>query len=211
MAGTTAAPWSIGYPEATDEVKVYPAEGQAIAERISAIFKEKVPIYKAYAGPATLKTGEWADQGKTGETFTMPAVGTANQYIITSSTVAEAKLTTAAKFVGGGLSSSTAILTTGMVAVWMSDGTNWRLLAGEVKREQKYVTTEATKAAAEAGVTPSATRPAFVSLSTGGTTMDEVTIGGVFNRVGEKTYSFYCPAGQAWTTDKAVEIKTVLL
>lgn len=39
-----------------------------------------------------------------------------------------------------------------------SDGSNWLIIAGEPKREQAYVATEAEEAE------PSATRPAFVSL-----------------------------------------------
>ncbi len=158
----TAAPWLLPYPDPTGKAKLGATDFKELAERLTAIFKEKLPIYKAYAAGATLKSGEWADQTKSGETFTFPAVGTANQCIITSSAVAEAKLTTAAKFVGGGLSSSTAILTTGMVAIWQSDGTNWRLIAGEVKQEQTYPGKTARAEATE--FEPSATRRVQVTV-----------------------------------------------
>lgn len=159
----TAAPWELPFPSSTGEVKLGATNFKELAERLGVILKEKLAIYKAYAGPATLKTGEWADQTKNAEVFTMPAVGTANQYIVTSSSVAEAKLTTAAKFIGGGLSSSTAILTTGMVAVWQSDGTNWRLVAGAVKSEQTYGAP--VNRAFSTEYEPSATREVYVVVS----------------------------------------------
>lgn len=143
-------------------MKLGATDFEELAKSVDKVFTERLAIYKAYAAGATLKSGEWADQTKNAEVFTMPAVGSANQYIVTSSAVAEAKLTTAAKFVGGGLSSSTAILTTGMVAVWQSDGTNWRLIAGEVKREGAATRPTKTKAECEAGIEFSATRPASV-------------------------------------------------
>lgn len=201
MPANTAAPWSIIYALPVDEIKAFPAEvDQVKAERIAKIFGERLPIYKAYAAGATLKTGEWADQTKSGETFTMPAVGTANQSIVTSSSVAEAKLTTAAKFVGGGLSSSTAILTTGMVAVWQSDGTNWRLIAGEVKREEKFAAQVGRVSGTE--YEPSTTRPVevfivaalgqgFTALKVGGT---ELMVAGASAQAAAVT--FRCNPGE---------------
>lgn len=207
MPTNTAAPWSIIFAIPIDEIKAFPTEvDQVKAERIAKIFGERLPIYKAYAAGATLKSGEWADQTKSGETFTMPAVGTANQYIVTSSSVAEAKLTTGAKFVGGGLSSSTAILTTGMVAVWQSDGTNWRLIAGEVKPEQAYGAQVVRTAETE--YEPSASRRATVVLTVrGSTTGWNVLVGGVtitqFNKTCE-TATFVCNPGQKWKIAAAV-------
>jgi hypothetical protein len=195
----TAAPWELPFPSSTGKVSLGATDFKELAERLGVILKEKLPVYKSYAGPATLKSGEWADQTKNAEVFTMPAVGTANQYIVTSSSVAEAKLTTAAKFVGGGLSSSTAILTTGMVAVWQSDGTNWRLLAGEVKREQKWSAFTGRESSPKE-YEPSATRDAEVMVT--GTGLSSIQVGGVslpYTSSGEKsTATFRVPAGQKW-------------
>src|ERR1039458_4218821 len=94
MAGKTAAPWEIGFPESTDEVKVYPAEGKAIAERISAIFGGKVLTITKHAASYEAKSGELGEVTKTAQTVTLPLAATVDQLIGIFSTVAEAKVTT---------------------------------------------------------------------------------------------------------------------
>src|SRR5258708_12777309 len=121
MAEKETSPWKLPYPTSAGEVKLGATDFEELAEKINTLFNEKFFVWKSYAGPATLKSGEWADQTKTAETFTMPAVGTANQYIATTSAVAEAKLTTAAKFVAGRFTTSTVVLTTPMAPLWQSD------------------------------------------------------------------------------------------
>src|ERR1039458_6822888 len=94
MAGKTAAPWEIGFPESTDEVKVYPAEGKAIAERISTIFGGKIPTITKHAASYEAKSGELGEVTKTAQTVTLPLAATVDQLIGIFSTVAEAKVTT---------------------------------------------------------------------------------------------------------------------
>lgn len=49
--------------------------------------------------------------------------------------------------------------------IFLADGSNWRIIAGEPKREQTYTEKTYTVAEAKAGITPSATRPATVNVS----------------------------------------------
>ena len=140
MAGTTAAPWSIGFPESTDEVKVYPAEGKAIAERISTIFGGKIPTITKHAASYEAKSGELGEVTKTAQTVTLPLAATVDQLIGIFSTVAEAKVTTSggAEVLGDFTASATFKLTTNQHVILQSNGTNWFILSGEPMRERKY-------------------------------------------------------------------------
>ena len=167
MAGTTAAPWSIPYPEPADEPKVWPALQQTQSERVALMLKEHVPIIKAYTGSATLKSGELAEQKKSGETFTLPAVGTANQIIGVFCSVAACKITTSGgALIYGDFVSAAATITLGewQHVTLQSNGAAWLIVAGEPKREQKYTSKTYTHAEALAGIPISATRLAFVTL-----------------------------------------------
>ena len=80
----------------------------------------------------------------------------------------------------------------------------------KVGAEQKYEAIKAyTKAQAEAGVEPSATRAAFVML--GSTSLGTFTVGGVTMVSGSPGLWFIVPAGQKWKYDVAVEASTILL
>lgn len=168
MPGHTAAPWEIIYAEAADETKMFPAQVDQIkAERIAKIFGERLLTVKSYAGSATLKSGELAVQGKTGETFTLPLATTANQIIgVFCGAVASTKVTTSggAIIVGDFVNGATITLATFQHVILVSEGANWIIIAGEAKREQTYAEKNYSQAEAEAGIEFSATRPALVSV-----------------------------------------------
>ncbi len=70
----------------------------------------------------------------------------------------------------------------------IANGTNWEIIAGEPKREQKYEAKSYTKAELEAGVEPNSTRPIVVNVIQNNT--EEIVSGGVvinFN-AGSNTY-----------------------
>jgi hypothetical protein len=106
-------------------------------------------------------------------------------------------------------------VTTGMVAVWQSDGTNWRLIAGSVKPEAVYTPNNPkafTKAEAETGEIPSATRPAVVILRSSAWGATAVTIGAVTLAVmeGNGALTMETQPGERWKATVAVEASTRL-
>jgi hypothetical protein len=166
MAGKTAAPWEVDFPEAADEVKVYPALGQKMSERTSTLFGEHILILKKRAASYEAKSGELGLQEKAGETTTLPLAATGSQLIGVTTKVA-CKVTTSGGATIYGLGTEgagTVELTNNMTAFFFSDGTNWQVW-GEIKKTLTYVNKVFTKAEAEAGVEPSATRAAVVVLS----------------------------------------------
>lgn len=213
MAGKTAAPWEVDFPESADETKVYPALGQKMAERISTLFGEKTWVLKKRAASYEAKSGEWGLQESSAKTVTLPLAATNSQIIAVTSAVAEAKVTTSGgaviygKWLTVASATATVVLTQDMTAFFFSDGTNW-ILWGEIKSEQKYVAKAFTKVEAEAGVEPSATRDAVVVLSAEGI----LTIGGVsLNGVANSPAGPYLiPAGQKWTSNAAQNTATLL-
>jgi hypothetical protein len=208
MPGETAT-YAIKYPIAGDEVRVAPTEVfQPGAEKIDTVLKEKILIFKPRAASYEAKSGELGEQSSAGATTTLPLAATANQIIGVFCTATSCKITTSGgAFIVGDfitIASKTAIitLTEGQHVVLQSGGTNWAIIAGEPKREQKYVTKTFTKAEGEAGVTPSATRPAVVSVTAGGGEFTEGTVGAVqimeTGAGGIKNLFFEVPPGQAW-------------
>jgi len=215
MAGKTAAPWEIGFPEATDEVKVYPAEGQAIAERISAIFGAHVLTYKVRAASYNAVSGEMAQFNKNGATATLPSAATANQIIGVEGAATEVKVATSGGAVIEGdfiIAQATITLTVRQHVILQSDGTNWNIIAGEPKRAQTYGASARTKAEAEAGVEPSVSRLALVVLNA--IVATEIFVGAVPLGGSGATYtqlSFLVPPGIKWKAAQAVGTSTLLL
>ncbi len=128
----TAAPWELPYPTSVGEVKLGAKDFEELAERTTAIFKEKVLIVKKYATSETLKSGELAVQEKSGETFTLPAVGTANQIIGIFSAALQINVTAAANIIGDGVNKASVKLAERQHVVLQSNGTNWMIVAGTI-------------------------------------------------------------------------------
>jgi hypothetical protein len=212
----------ITYAIPTDKVKLFPTEVSKVgAETIDTILFEKILTFKGYSGAANLHSGEFALQEKSGETFTLPAVGTANQFIgvYCGPTAASCKVTVSGvAFIYGDFISGVATITlTSLQHVWLySNGSIWQIVAGEPKREQTYVFKEFTKAVAEAGVEPSATRPAMVNLAcTSGSGGYVIVVGGKSAGIAPQgtvgTASVYVPPGQKWTLAQQGWSYTLLL
>jgi|ERR1035437_104480 hypothetical protein len=211
MANKTAAPWEIPYPEAADEIKVYPTLAKELAERVAKLLGEHVLTYKAHAASYEAKSGELGELTKTGQTVTLPLAATANQIIgIWMGTSGSVKITTSGgvnifgDFITG---QATIELTAYQHVILQSNGAGWLILAGEPKRTETYSAAKTfTKAEAEAGVEPSAARPAFVLLEGVGAAGSTVTVGGVNLKTmpKESRLSFIVPPGQKWTA--AIEV-----
>src|SRR2546430_2689968 len=131
------APWSLPFPSSVGEVKKGATDFEELAVKINTLFNEKFLVFKSYAGPATLKAGELAEQTKTGETFTLPAV-TANQIIGVWCGTASCKITTSGgAFIYGDFVEKlgTITLTQNQHVILQSDGASWKIASGEPKRE----------------------------------------------------------------------------
>ncbi len=93
-----------------------------------------------------------------------------------------------------------------------ANGTNWLIIAGEPKREQIYVSKSWSKAEAETGVTPSVTRPAFVTLTVisevekavnaqlkvGGVTAGEVAAASITGAASKTSLGLWVNPNQVW-------------
>ena len=211
MPEKTTTNFALPYPTGVGKVNLGAKDFEELAKSVDKVFTEKALRYKGYSGPGTLTAGEFAFQEKNGETFTLPAVGTANQVIGIYSIVNEAKVTTSggAKIYGDFISAAgTITLTLLQHVVLQSTGVNWFIIAGEPKREQTYSALKAwSKAEAEAGVEPSASRDAMVDFAA--SAVNGLEIGGV--KVGAVGGSKRVPAGQKWKATVAVETSVLLL
>jgi hypothetical protein len=99
-------------------------------------------------------------------------------------------------------------LTTGQHLLLRSNGTNWLILAGEPKREQKYAQKAFTKGEAEAagGIELSATRPVFINCFIGAFS----EVGGVAIGVASPQSLIVLP-GQKVKGTLAVELNLLVL
>jgi hypothetical protein len=175
----TAAPWEIPYPTSAGEVKVGATDFEELAERVTKIMKEKIGGVVKFATHAVSYNAVAGELGEATKalTATLPAAATVDQTIGVFSKVAAAselvKCTTSGgafiegDFITAASKTATIELTEGQHVVLTSDGTNWKILAGEPRRTAKYVAVVRTKAEVEAagGIEPSATRPAHVVIT----------------------------------------------
>lgn len=212
------------YALAADEVKAFPGEvSEPGAKSFDKFIEEHTLTYKAYSGAATLKSGELAEQKKAGETFTLPAVATANQLIGVFCGVGPCKVTTSGgalifgDFIGG---EATVTLLANQHVLLQSSGTAWLIIAGEPKRTA--LPGAQTVRAAATPFEPSATRPTFVS---GLVTMTgaaqafisaESLVAEYLNPAGVATFpiAFICQPGVSWKWTKlagTVEVQSVYL
>lgn len=167
------------------------------------------------AAAVTAASGELVIMQKDASVLTLPEP-TANRIVgaVCSSpavTIKVAPAKAATKVYGGFVElASNLTLTTWQIVVLEGDGTNWAIISGEPKREQTYgAETTSVKGVAEAGVEPSATRPAYVVLSTAGV----VEVGGVKVASPGATGStgYYIPPGVKWKSNAITVSSTLLL
>lgn len=85
----------------------------------------------------------------------------------------------------------------------------WLILSGEPRKEQVYAIKSFTKAEAEAGVEPSATRPSFVMLNNTGAAGQLVVPGGGEIEIAH-AQSLPLMPGQKWKANVAVTAATIL-
>ncbi len=207
------------YSEAADEVKVFPTEVSAPgAKSFDKFLEEHSLTIKKRAASYNAVSGELGLQESNAKTTTLPAAATANQIIAVSSLVAEAKVTTSGgafiygKWLTVASATATVVLTQDMTAFFQSDGTNW-ILWGEIKDERVYgAKTLVTKAEAEAGIEPSATREAFVTFYKSAAGLTEIQVGGKYavSMPIEGAMGLLIPAGQKWKATVALETSTLL-
>jgi hypothetical protein len=132
----------------------------------------------AHSANATAEVGELLKMTATA-TVTLPTVANnAILGVICASGETTIKAAGSAKIYGDFITGSGTIkLLLNQHVILQSDGTNWFIIAGEPKREEKYkIKNGVTKAEIEAGIVLSATRPVFLN-TVGGITAGE--IGGV--------------------------------
>lgn len=202
MAGSTTFS-SIKFAQGIDEVKKFPAEvSEPGAKTIDKYLEEHTLTFKAYNGPATLKTGELAVQEKSGETFTLPSAATANFVVevFCWTTATSCKIATAggATIEGDFISAaSTITLTTRQHVTLRSTGTNtWLIVSGEPKRTAVWEASVIRESELE--YEPSGAREVEVILQASASPVENVTVGGVViagKIATQSTITFRCGAG----------------
>jgi hypothetical protein len=215
----TAAPWLLPYPDPTGKAKLGATNFKELAERLTAIFKERFLSIATHAASYTAVSGELGVQEKAGETTTLPAATTKDRIVGVFCKAASCKITTSGgAFIQGDfitIASKTATITLleGQHVILQSDGTNWFIIAGEPKREQVYGAR--TARALATAFTPSTARPTLVVIDlsleptpgfgknakvyVNGGLVTELFAGGHTVESGYRmSTSFTVPAGQTW-------------
>ena len=160
----TAAPWLLPYPDPTGKAKLGATDFKELAERLTTLFKERFLTVTEHGASFAAASGELVKC--TGAiTVTLPAAA-ANAIVGVLANNHEVNIGAGASLIYGDfITGSTPITLLGYQhVVLQSDGTNWFIVAGEPKREQTYTEKTYSKVEAEAGVSPSATRPSVVNL-----------------------------------------------
>ncbi len=174
-------------------------------------------ILTKQAGSTTGSSGNLYLMETNATTLTLPAATSGRQVgIICKTAIAEVKLkATGVKIFGDFLAAAgveTITLVENQHVTVGADGTNWWIIAGESKREQKYATTSLSRAEAETGVTPSLARPAIVNavviseinkpcfgaFKAGGVVVSEFLAGAVTALATKQPQSFWVNPGQKW-------------
>jgi hypothetical protein len=140
----------------------------------------------SHAVSVTAASGELALMTKTGTTLELPAPTlNANVGVYYAETAGSITVKASSGAIAGDfIASATSVkLLPNQHVLLTADGSAWRIMAGEPKREAAYEAKTITLAEAEAGVIPSATRSALVTLSakrvgTGGYVTLAPTVGG---------------------------------
>jgi len=173
-------------------------------------------------GVIAIKNGESIQVQKNGATVSLPA-STANGSVLIwcwaeGTGSCKVKTTGGAKIYGDFVSAVEEVaLETGQHLLLHNNGVNWIIVAGEAKREQTYTEKTFTKAEAEAGVEPSASRSAWVIA--GPSSAGEFGAGNGPRVEGKllpnssvvKSIGFYVPPGQKWTAKVETTTSTLLL
>jgi hypothetical protein len=161
-------------------------------------------------GSFTAQAGEVIEMAGSG-TVTCPATpptGAIIEIFAGSSATVKIVAAGAYKFYGDFTNGATEVTLAPLQHVMLRfDGTGvCEIWAGEPKREALYTTKVYSKAEAEAGVEPSAFRPAFVVFE--GSTAAALFIGGVQVTSGAVAGSWLVPPGQKWKTTVSVNVAT---
>jgi hypothetical protein len=159
----TSAPWEIPYPGSVGEVKLGATDMQEIAERVTAIFKERLTTLSVHGASFTAKSGELVE-ASAAITITLPAAA-ANAVVGVLANGHEVTIGAGGALIYGDfVEGKTPIKLVGFQhVVLVSDGVNWFIIAGEPKRETTYgARTERTP---NTEYEPNATRMTSVVLS----------------------------------------------
>lgn len=179
--------------------------------------------HKASAISASVANGELLEMTGATTTATLPAA-TKGRVCGVYAAAAGIKVKTAAGVIAGDFitGQATIQLELNQHVVLEAEGTNWRIIAGEPKREQLYSgLTLHTKVEMEAGVEISATRPAMASVRIEGAFAgtESVSVGGRIAAIVAKaeagsnpsTATVYVPPGQKVVVGRVTEISAILL
>jgi hypothetical protein len=158
--------------------------------------------------------GKLYEQIKSAATVTLPAATAGRTIGIFVGAGTGCKVTASAgKIYGDFVTGATTVeLSLYQHIIVEGNGSNWLIIAGEPKLETTYTNKSFSKAEAEAGVEPSATRRAQVSI-VGTTEAGTVNVGGKL--AGYFATSASCavlvPPGVKWTANKEVTAMTIPL
>jgi hypothetical protein len=226
----TSSPWKMPFPSSTGEVRKGATDIQELAERVTAVLKERLTTCSEHGTSFTAASGELV-KATASITVTLPAVAT-NTTVAVLANGHEVDVSAGSTLIYGDfITGTTAIALVGYQhIVLQSDGTNWFIMAGEPKREQAYTKVSLHAAEAETGEIPSTTRPALVtttffaesgkngsaSFNVGGVVVGSVGVAAGAPAYAEAPVTFYVPPGVRWAMSHvshcyAVTVATILL
>lgn len=204
--------------ESTDNLKVagikeasleVPLQEKIAAKATGLTFKEANVSVEA-------ATGELIETTKSGITITLPAATVNRTILVFCGAGTTCKVTASAgKIFGDFVTGSTTVELLALQHIWVfASGANWYIIAGEPKKEAKYTEKSYSKAEAEAGVEPSATRPATVVLhNVEPAATATLTVGGekLPNLPGASNETIWTNPGEKWIANQPMIAYTRLL
>jgi hypothetical protein len=149
---------------------------------------------------------------KNGSTLTLPAP-TANRIIgVFGNAPSGMKVSTSTGLIYGDFVEGAKTVTIPFLyhCRFVANGEAWVIDSGVPKLESIYSFALFTKTGAEAGTTPSTTRPSFVTVAAKTGTV-EVEYAGGGTEVGVPAIGFYLPAGRLWKANGECYVSTLLL
>lgn len=172
---------------------------------------------KVYSTSQTAVSGELLNMSKT-TTVTLPTAAL-NRVVGVFAGIAsgeEVKVKTNGGLIYGDfvVGSAEVVLLAQQHVLLQNNGTDWVIVSGESKRTQTYsAQVVAGKATAEAGIEPSATRPALVTAQTTIAGTAELFVGAVLlgGYTNTEPVTFFVPPGVKWKINQQVGYSSILL
>jgi hypothetical protein len=213
MAGITTH-FALPYPEESDNISEGATKITELAKKLDTLLWERLLNLSEHNASFSATTGQLV-KCTAAITVTSPAAASNAVFGVLANGHAVTIKTASGKIYGDFIEGAEEVKLVGyQYLILQSDGTNWFIIAGAPKREQLPVGQDLTKAECEAGITPSATRPALVIFYVTAEGESRVEVEGVLvaptSLTSHVPVTFEVLPGQKWKSKLAGHAVTLL-